>query len=58
MELDEQCKRETFDKFMATLAGILKLLDIDDDKIDVVESIRKVETKLNFLIEARNYLLF
>ena len=35
---------------------MLKIMDIDDDRSDIVTKLQKIEIQLNYLCEARNHL--
>lgn len=54
--MDPSTPREHMDKFTKFLDEILKSTKIDDNKEDVVMTLRKIESFLYNMIEARNYL--
>ena len=37
--------------------SMLKIMDIEDDKSDIINKLKKIELQVNYLCEARNFLL-
>jgi vacuolar-type H+-ATPase subunit D/Vma8 len=56
MDADPTCTKEVSEKFNSLLAEITKALQIEDDRSNIVDTLMKVESRVNFLIEARDFL--
>ena len=56
--MDETVNREQAQKFEQIVNGILRCMAIDDDKSNIVTTLTKIESKIHYLAEARNYLHF
>ena len=56
LDADPTCTNEIAEKFNKLIGDVLETLNIDDDKSNIVDSLMKIELKLNHLIEARNFL--
>ena len=57
MGKDPTCPMKLIDKFLRYIKDILKIMSIEDDQSDTVETLMKIESKLLDLCEARNYLV-
>lgn len=55
-EMDPSAPKEDVDKFIRMIDDILKSCKIEDSKEDIVVTLRKIESSLHYMIEARNYL--
>ena len=55
-EMDPTAPKEDVDKFIRMIDDILKSCKIEDSKEDIVVTLRKIESSLHYMIEARNYL--
>ena len=56
MDADPTCTKEVSEKFNSLLAEITKALQIEDDRSNIVDTLMKIESRVNFLIEARDFL--
>ena len=56
VEADPVCSQEKTVKFIKLVQDILKSLEIQTDRTDIVDTLMKIESKLNFYCEARDYL--
>jgi hypothetical protein len=54
MDMDPNCSKESCDKFNRLVGEILKSCQIDDDRSSIVQTLTKIESSLNYLVEARN----
>lgn len=54
--MDPTTPKEDVDKFTRHIDEILKSCKIEDSKEDMVVTLRKIESSLHYMIEARNYL--
>ena len=56
--MDPTANQENIDKFVKHVADIvaIKGMEIEDDLSNVVLTLRKIESRLNYLSEARNHL--
>jgi hypothetical protein len=50
------CTKEKTDKFNKLTSEALKCLDIQTDKTDFVDTLMKIESKLSYYCEARDFL--
>ena len=55
-EMDPEVTRENIQKFIQTTREVLRHLQIDDPMTDIVNTLAKIEARLNYLCEARNIL--
>jgi len=55
-DMDSQASKEQLDKFQKLVTDILKTMNIEDDKSNIVLTLSKIESRLNYLAEARNFL--
>lgn len=55
-DYDHMCTKEKTDKFNKITSEALKCLDIQTDKTDFVDTLMKIESKLSYYCEARNFL--
>lgn len=55
-EMDPDVSKESIQKFMFNIKKILETLQIEDPLTDIVSTLAKIETRVNFLCEARNIL--
>lgn len=56
MDMDNTCTKEKVDKFKKHISDILNFLQLNDDGTNLVDTLMKIEERLNFLCEARNFL--
>lgn len=56
MDADSSCTFDIADKFNSLIIDITKTLSIEDDRSNIVDTLMKIETRLNYLIEARDFL--
>lgn len=56
--MDPTATQDNIDKFVKHLTDIvaIKGMEIDDDLDNVVITLKKIESRLNYLAEARNHL--
>lgn len=56
--MDPTTNQENVDKFVKHVSDIvaIKGMEIDDDLDNVVVTLKKIESRLNYLAEARNHL--
>jgi transcriptional regulator CtsR len=57
MDMDPTCTKEQCDKFNRLIVEILKSSQIEDDRSNIVTTLTKIESRLNYLIEARKILV-
>lgn len=55
-DMDPNCTKDQCDKFNRLITEILKSAKIDDDRSSIVQTLTKIESRLNYLCEARNIL--
>ena len=58
VDMDPTATQDNIDKFVKHLTDIvaIKGMEIDDDLDNVVITLKKIESRLNYLAEARNHL--
>ena len=54
--MDPEVTKESIQKFMLQIKKILETLQIEDPMTDIVNTLAKIEARVNFLCEARNIL--
>lgn len=54
--MDPNCTKDQCDKFNRLIGEILKSCQIEDDRSNIVTTLMKIESRLNYLCEARNIL--
>lgn len=54
--MDPNCNKEQCDKFNRLITELLKSCQIEDDRSSIVQTLTKIESRLNHLAEARNIL--
>ena len=54
--MDPNCTKDQCDKFNRLVNEVLKSCKIDDDRSSIVLTLTKIESRLNYLCEARNIL--
>jgi hypothetical protein len=55
-DMDPNCSKDQCDKFNRLVSEILKSCKIEDDRTSIVQTLTKIESRLNYLCEARNIL--
>ena len=55
-EADPTCTKDIAEKFNQYIIQITKTLSIEDDRSNIVDTLMKIEARLNFLCEAREFL--
>ena len=56
MDMDPSCNKDLADRFNTEIQSMLKIMDIEDDRHDIINKLKKIELELNKLCEARNFL--
>jgi hypothetical protein len=54
--MDPNCSKDQSDKFNRLINELLKSCKLEDDRSSLVQTLTKIESKLNYLCEARNIL--
>lgn len=54
--MDPDVTKENVQKFVQQVKEILKHLQMEDPMTDIVNTLAKIEARLNYLCEARNFL--
>jgi hypothetical protein len=54
--MDPNCTKEQCDKFNRLVTEVLKSCQVEDDRSSIVQTLTKIESRLNYLCEARNIL--
>ena len=55
--MDPSANKEQIDKFIRLINEIIKSCGIEDDKSNIVMTLTKIESSLNYFCEARNILV-